>query len=141
MYMQVMGISRQIHVYTYIYVYVYVHLRIHKQFYAGDGRFARGNGEQGSWEVEEREGKIILRLEWDRCATEELQVWGNALQHISTHCNTLHDRCATVEIYVQANEVQHTATHCNTLQDRCVVEELQVLTSLPYCVCPIVNVL
>jgi len=37
-----------------------------------DGRFARGNGEQGSWHVEQREGKTILRLEWDRCPTEEL---------------------------------------------------------------------
>ena len=39
-----------------------------------DGRFARGNGEQGSWHVVEREGRTLLRLEWDRWPTEELEL-------------------------------------------------------------------
>lgn len=37
-----------------------------------DGRFARGNGEQGSWHVVEHDSKTLLRLEWDRWPTEEL---------------------------------------------------------------------
>ncbi|EKX33302.1 hypothetical protein GUITHDRAFT_98377 [Guillardia theta CCMP2712] len=39
-----------------------------------NGRFARGNGEQGSWNVQERNGKTVLRLEWDRWPTEELEL-------------------------------------------------------------------
>jgi len=39
-----------------------------------DGRFARGSGEQGSWSVAERDGKTVLRLEWDRWPTEELEL-------------------------------------------------------------------
>jgi len=39
-----------------------------------DGRFARGNGDGGSWHVVERDGRTILRLEWDRWPTEELEL-------------------------------------------------------------------
>lgn len=41
-----------------------------------DGRFARGNGDEGCWNVQEHNGKTVLRLEWDRWPTEEL-----VLQH------------------------------------------------------------
>lgn len=39
-----------------------------------DGRFQRGNGFAGSWNVQVRDGKTVLRLEWDRWPTEELQL-------------------------------------------------------------------
>jgi len=39
-----------------------------------DGRFCRGNGEQGSWSVIQRAGRTVLCLEWDRFPTEELQL-------------------------------------------------------------------
>ncbi|KAJ1494808.1 pyridoxal phosphate-dependent transferase [Baffinella frigidus] len=39
-----------------------------------DGRFTRGNGFAGSWNVAMRDGKTILRLEWDRWPTEELEL-------------------------------------------------------------------
>ena len=43
-----------------------------------NGRFARGNGDEGSWNVEEKGGKTILRLEWDRWPTEELELQQDA---------------------------------------------------------------
>jgi len=93
--------------------------------YAGDGRFARGNGEQGSWEVEEREGKIILRLEWDRYATEELQVRGKAVQHTATHFNTLQHAARPLCHCGAICANKQGAKHYNALQDRCAIEELQ----------------
>ena len=43
----------------------------------GNGRFARGNGDEGCWNVQEHNGKTILRLEWDRWPTEELELHQN----------------------------------------------------------------
>jgi len=39
-----------------------------------NGRFARGNGDQGSWQVQKRDEAMILRLDWDRWPSEELQL-------------------------------------------------------------------
>jgi hypothetical protein len=44
---------------------------------AENGRFARGNGDEGCWNVHEHNGKTILRLEWDRWPTEELELHQN----------------------------------------------------------------
>lgn len=37
-----------------------------------DGRFARGNGEEGNWRVRLESGQTILELQWDRWDTEIL---------------------------------------------------------------------
>ena len=40
-----------------------------------NGRFARGNGDQGSWKVKEHPEKgTVLCLDWDRWPSEELQL-------------------------------------------------------------------
>mmetsp|Transcript_53378 Transcript_53378/g.141500 ORF Transcript_53378/g.141500 Transcript_53378/m.141500 type:complete len:455 (-) Transcript_53378:174-1538(-) len=39
-----------------------------------NGRFARGNGDEGCWNIQERDGRTLLRLEWDRWPTEELEL-------------------------------------------------------------------
>uniref|UniRef100_A0A6U4JLL5 serine C-palmitoyltransferase n=1 Tax=Hemiselmis andersenii TaxID=464988 RepID=A0A6U4JLL5_HEMAN len=39
---------------------------------SSSGRFARGNGDEGSWHVRVEGAKTILRLEWDRWDSEEL---------------------------------------------------------------------
>mmetsp|Transcript_42828 Transcript_42828/g.67134 ORF Transcript_42828/g.67134 Transcript_42828/m.67134 type:complete len:678 (-) Transcript_42828:871-2904(-) len=46
-----------------------------------NGRFARGNGDEGSWSVSSRANKTILSLDWDRWPTEELE-----LQHLEEPC-------------------------------------------------------
>jgi hypothetical protein len=39
-----------------------------------NGRFARGNGDEGSWHVKVEGGKTILALDWDRCAWDKILI-------------------------------------------------------------------